>query len=203
MTNKRLRQDWVPPGQSRVLPSRNRVVLLAFGASIPGRWGQPSDSIAHAIERLSKLGLVLLRRSANYSTPPLGFVRQGRYVNAVASFKADIAPGQLLRALKQLEREAGRRPGLRWGPRPLDVDILDMGGRTIGYRGRRKPQRLAGRLQLPHPEMANRGFVLVPLAEVAPGWRHPIDGWTAMERLNRVPALARGIYRIPMQPPRS
>ena len=99
---------------------------------------------------------------------------QPRYLNAVVLVEAYIAPGALLRLLKRIERRAGGRLGARnGGPRPLDIDILDYGGRRIGRPPRRRQR---GRLILPHPEMHRRAFVLVPLLEVAPAWRHPRSG---------------------------
>ena len=81
-----------------------------------------------------------------------------------------MAPAALLRTLKRIERRAGRRLGRHWGPRQLDIDILDFGGRQIGNpRGHRR----RGQLLLPHPEIHRRAFVLLPLREVAAFWRHP------------------------------
>jgi 2-amino-4-hydroxy-6-hydroxymethyldihydropteridine diphosphokinase len=102
-----------------------------------------------------------------------------------------VAPAALLRLIKRIERRAGRRLGVRWGPRCLDIDILDNGGRRLGWPRRRRQQ---GRLMLPHPEMHLRAFVLVPLLEVDPHWRHPtlaVSGRTLLARLPR--ASCRGI----------
>jgi 2-amino-4-hydroxy-6-hydroxymethyldihydropteridine diphosphokinase len=89
----------------------------------------------------------------------------------------------MLRLLKRIERRAGRRLGRRWGPRPLDIDILDYRGTRIGWPPRR---REPGRLILPHPEMHRRVFVLVPLLEIAPHWRHPILGLGARALLSHL-----------------
>jgi 2-amino-4-hydroxy-6-hydroxymethyldihydropteridine diphosphokinase len=82
-----------------------------------------------------------------------------------------------------LERKAGRRAGRPQGPRPLDIDILDYGGRRLGWPGR---GRRRARLVLPHPEAHRRAFVLVPLAQVAPHWRHPVLGASARALLDRL-----------------
>jgi 2-amino-4-hydroxy-6-hydroxymethyldihydropteridine diphosphokinase len=76
----------------------------------------------------------------------------------------------LLRTFKQLERAAGRRFGRHWGPRPLDLDIIDVRGTVLNWP---PLHRVRGGLILPHPEMAARAFVLVPLKEIAPHWHHP------------------------------
>jgi 2-amino-4-hydroxy-6-hydroxymethyldihydropteridine diphosphokinase len=146
-----------------------------------------------ALAELARHGLHLVARSSFYRTPPLGTGCQPPYMNAVFVLQGGIAPAALLRLAKRLERTAGRRRGRRWGPRPLDIDILDLGGCRIGRPGAR---RMEGRLVLPHPELARRAFVLIPLAEVLPQWRHPALGVRAADLLRRSPGLARGIERI-------
>jgi 2-amino-4-hydroxy-6-hydroxymethyldihydropteridine diphosphokinase len=105
-----------------------------------------------------------------YSTAPVGNEHQSRYLNAVIALKTTLPPGTILRIVKDVERRAGRRLGRRWGPRTLDIDILDYGGRKFGHAG---GARRRGTLILPHPELHHRAFVLIPLLEVAPHWRHP------------------------------
>jgi 2-amino-4-hydroxy-6-hydroxymethyldihydropteridine diphosphokinase len=129
-----------------------------------------------------------VRSSSLYSTAPEGLGRQARYFNAVVAVEASVAPAALLRIVKQIERKAGRRLGRHWGPRPLDIDLLDFGGRRIGRpHGRRRP----GQLLLPHPEMHRRAFVLLPLQEIAPSWRHPRLGVRAATLLARLGARQR------------
>jgi 2-amino-4-hydroxy-6-hydroxymethyldihydropteridine diphosphokinase len=97
----------------------------------------------------------------------------------------------LLRLAKRIERQAGRRLGGHWGPRSLDIDVLDYGGRSYGSPSRR---RRRGQLVLPHPEMHRRAFVLVPLLEVVPHWSHPALGATARTLLARLgPSHRRGV----------
>jgi 2-amino-4-hydroxy-6-hydroxymethyldihydropteridine diphosphokinase len=145
--------------------------LLGLGANIPGNWGDPRTSLSQAAAQLEAHGLSLLAASRIYLTKPVGPRRQPPYVNAVVVVRCRMAPGALLRFLKWLERQAGRRLGPRWSPRSLDLDILDYGGRRLGWPAHR---RQPGRLILPHPEMHKRAFVLVPLLEVVPAWRHPV-----------------------------
>lgn len=161
-------------------------IWVGLGANIRGCWGLPGDTLRQAVMELERAGLTLVARSQLYTTRPLGSRRQPPYVNAVAGFTGSIAPAALLRLAKQLERAAGRRTNGRWSSRPLDIDILDFGGRILGRQQRRpgSRSRAAGRLVLPHPEMARRGFVLAPLAAVAPGWRHPVLGVGATELLH-------------------
>jgi 2-amino-4-hydroxy-6-hydroxymethyldihydropteridine diphosphokinase len=163
-------------------------LLLGLGANIAGPWGSPEATLARALVALAQAGLAELARSRLYRTKPLGAGRQPDFLNAVVATRARLAPFQLLRLLKALERQAGRRPGRRWGPRPLDIDILDYGGRRLGWPGARR-----GRtgLILPHPELHRRAFVLVPLSDIAPGWRHPVLGASASALIGRLGAKAR------------
>jgi 2-amino-4-hydroxy-6-hydroxymethyldihydropteridine diphosphokinase len=100
----------------------------------------------------------------------------------------------LLRLLKRLERRAGRRVTPPLQPRPLDIDILDLGGRRLNWPARR---RVSGQLVLPHPLMHERAFVLIPLMEVAPHWSHPVLGVRARTLLARLgPKAVLGVRRL-------
>ena len=156
-------------------------VLLGLGANISGTWGRPPQTLARALAELARLGLKPLARSRLRRSRPVGGGRQPDFLNAVVMIEARLPPAALLRRLKQLERAAGRRPGRRWGPRPLDLDILDYAGRRLAWPGGR-----GSRLTLPHPEMHRRAFVLRPLADIAPHWRHPVLGATAQALLRRL-----------------
>ena len=156
---------------------RANTVLLALGANLAGPWGSPKEALQRAAAELARTqSFTLLRASHVYATAPVGPGRQAPYLNAVIALRAYIAPDALLRLVKSIERRAGRRLGTRWGPRRLDIDIRDYGGRLIG---RAAAQRRQGSLVLPHPLLHRRAFVLVPLLEVAPHWRHPASGETA------------------------
>jgi 2-amino-4-hydroxy-6-hydroxymethyldihydropteridine diphosphokinase len=166
-------RKWLKLEQKQERPAVNRL-LLALGANISGVWGEPRETLARACDVLAKAGLRAVNASHVYATPPLGPGRQAPYLNAVVEFEAGLAPAALLRLIKQIERRAGRRFAPRWSPRCLDLDILDIGSRRLGWPPPRRRER--GRLILPHPEMHRRAFVLVPLLEVAPHWRHPALG---------------------------
>src|SRR5262245_49660307 len=98
--------------------------LLALGANVSGAWGAPRDSLAQACLELEKAGLKVIRSSNLYLTDPVGVGRQSRYLNAVIIVEPGFAPGALLRLLKRLERQAGRKLAPRMYARPLDIDIL-------------------------------------------------------------------------------
>lgn len=120
----------------------------------------PYTQVCSAIDTLAALpGCTLGRCSSLYATAPLGPLPQPEYVNAVVSLATRLSPLELLAALQGIERDHGRvRDGYRWGPRTLDLDLLLYDELQV-----RLPE-----LVLPHPEIANRAFVLVPLAEIAP-----------------------------------
>jgi 2-amino-4-hydroxy-6-hydroxymethyldihydropteridine diphosphokinase len=163
--------------------SRVNTLLLALGANMPGPWGSPRDTLVRAQHELAQAGLRIVRASGIYATTPLGSGRQARYLNAVLLLRGPVAPAALLRLVKRIERSAGRRMGRHWGPRCLDIDVLDHGGRRLGWPPRRRER---GRLILPHPEMHGRAFVLVPLLEVDRHWRHPVLGASARMLLDRL-----------------
>ena len=129
-------------------------VLLGFG----GNLGDPAATIDAALARLDASGVAILARSGFYQTPPWGPVAQPDFINLCALAETAIPPGALLALTQTLEREFGREPGPRWGPRPLDIDILDYDGLVLEQAD----------LVLPHPRLTERAFVLVPLAEIAP-----------------------------------
>lgn len=164
--------------------------MLGLGSNLGGAWGPPAETIRRAIDALETAGLEVIACSRLITSRPVGPVRQPTFVNAVVVVRTRHGAVEMLRRVKQIERAAGRRIGVRWGPRALDIDLLDIGGRRHGAGARRT---MRGRLVLPHPEIARRGFVLVPLAEVAPGWRHPLLCVTAAALLKRQPRLRQGI----------
>ena len=157
-------------------------VLLAFGGNEAGAWGEPAAAILRAFGDLEQNGVRLGAKSRLIATKAFGPAPQPDYVNAVASGITALDAEALLALIKQLEWAAGRRPGPRWGPRPLDIDILDFGGTILGWDRPHDPKHPA-HLVLPHPELANRDFVLALLAEVAPDWRHPVSGLTPRQML--------------------
>jgi len=128
------------------------------------------------LRELARAGVTVEAVSAFYETAAVGRAGQPAYVNAVALIDTHLPPEALLRLLKRIEREAGRRGGSPWGRRTLDIDILDHKGRIEHWRGGRPRFARAGArpLVLPHPWIEKRPFVLRPLLDVAPNWRHPV-----------------------------
>jgi 2-amino-4-hydroxy-6-hydroxymethyldihydropteridine diphosphokinase len=127
--------------------------------------GDPVAQLRGALAALGAMpGSRVVARSALYRNPPMGPQNQPEYVNAVAALLTTLTAGGLLRALQQIESDCGRvRGGQRWGPRTLDLDLLLYGDLQLA----------SDELTLPHPGLASRPFVLVPLSEVAPALRLP------------------------------
>jgi len=119
-------------------------------------------------EELLKAGGRVRKMSSFYCTEPVGFKDQADFLNAVVEIETELAPQDLLALCHRIEQELGRTRDQRWGPRTIDLDILLYGGDAI-----RDP---VGGLTIPHPLLAERRFVLVPLAEIAPRAVHPVLG---------------------------
>ncbi len=177
--------------------------IVGLGANLPGRWGTPAQTLAEAVRRLAESdGVELLRLSRLWRSAAYGGVPQPPFVNAVALLRTRLSPQALLKLLMAVERAAGRRRGVAWGARVLDLDLVDHGGRVmrppgVGRLGGAKTlHRLQRRgLILPHPDVRARAFVLVPLAEVWPEWRHPVTGESLSALLARLPARERTACR--------
>ena len=163
-------------------------ILIGMGANYPGPWGAPSQTIDRALRELDGQGVWLRAVSNFYETAAVGRAGQPAYVNAVALVETAMPPEALLRRLKQIERGSGRRGGSPWGPRTLDLDILDFKGRVQNWQGSAPQFARAGPrpLVLPHPWIEKRPFVLRPLLDVAPDWRHPVTRIAAQELWRRV-----------------
>ena len=163
-------------------------ILVGLGANHPGPWGPPRNTIECALAQLDEKGVRVRAVSCFYETAAVGRAGQPPYVNAAAIIETAMPPEALLRRLKQIEWTAGRRGGSPWGPRTLDLDILDYKGREQNWRGTVPRFARAGRrpLILPHPWIESRPFVLRPLLDVAPDWRHPVTRKSARSLWRRL-----------------
>jgi 2-amino-4-hydroxy-6-hydroxymethyldihydropteridine diphosphokinase len=133
---------------------------LSLGSNL----GDRAANIARALAQLDAAGVRVVRRSSLYKTEPVEFTAQGWFLNLAVEVETALMPRQLIHAIRRIEQEMGRRRIVRAGPRVLDIDILLYGASIVR----------AAELEIPHPRMAERRFVLVPMAELAPGLRHPV-----------------------------
>lgn len=178
-------------------------VLVAFGANLPFGGMQPESTILAAAAALNGGALGDLRLSRLYRTPCFPAGAGPDYVNAAAvlTLRHQIVTSEILARLHEIEARFGRERLRRWGGRTLDIDLLAVGDTVApdlaGFRHwhdlppEAQAQETPDRLILPHPRMQGRAFVLVPLADVAPDWRHPVLGRSVTEMLADLPQAAR------------
>jgi 2-amino-4-hydroxy-6-hydroxymethyldihydropteridine diphosphokinase len=155
-------------------------VVLAFGTNL----GDRAANLAAARSALAPQ-VVVTGESHIYETPPWGVTDQPMFLNQVVEAQTDLEPRPLLDLLKRLESELGRKPGVRYGPRLIDLDILFFDSRIVSEPG----------LEIPHPRIPERAFVLVPLAELLPDFLHPILKVTMRDLMSQVDSS--GVHPFP------
>ena len=160
------------------------MIILGLGSNLPGPWGDPSDMLSGAIEALEDVGVRVHSRSSFLLSAPFGVTGQPVFANAVVVVEAHPPPRALLARCHRVERMAGRERRKRWGPRTLDIDLLAYHDVIMNRHVRPAPAGAFAPLVLPHPGIEHRPFVLEPLAEIAPRWRHPVTGLTAKTMLS-------------------
>jgi 2-amino-4-hydroxy-6-hydroxymethyldihydropteridine diphosphokinase len=156
------------------------VILLALGANIPSIAGEPDITLRFALTAMLAQKIRVAMVSAFYTTPAWPNPSDPAFVNAVAAVETSLDPQSLLLALHGIEAQFGRRRERSNAPRTLDLDLLDYGGRV------EESWPL-----LPHPRICERAFVLVPLADVAPDWRHPVTKQPLSDLLAALPQSER------------
>lgn len=149
------------------------MVYLGLGSNL----GDRKANLRHALELLSE-DITLERVSSIYDTDPWGYEDQPRFLNCVCVGWTSLSPRELLDVVKGVEKTVGREPSFPNGPRTIDVDILFYEQRRVVEAG----------LEIPHPRLAERAFVLVPLAEIASGYIHPVLRLTVEELLQSMTA---------------
>lgn len=161
-------------------------VLIGFGANVSDHAEGVEGSCRDAVRALSGMkGFRTLAVSSLYRTEPIGFKDQPWFLNGVVLGESTFSPQELLKALLDLEKMFGRVRTVRWGPRPLDLDIIFYGDRIIRTEG----------LVVPHPRAHERRFVLEPAAEVCPHFVHPELGVSVLELLQRSEVQSQDVQR--------
>ena len=157
-------------------------VYMGLGANL----GDRAANIGRAMLALERL-VALDGASSLYETAPWGYREQPSFLNSVCTGVTKLGPRSLLEGVKAIEEEIGREQTFRYGPRRIDVDILLYGDRIVNEEG----------LKIPHPDMAERAFVLVPLSELAPDLVHPLLGKRVRELLSELGGGSKSSDRLP------
>lgn len=158
-------------------------VLIGLGGNLTHPChGEPRATLEAALDSLAAPDLRVLARSRWYRSAPVPASDQPWFVNGVAALETALEPAALLARLHDVEAALGRRRGVRNAARTVDLDLLD-------YRGR--ISRPGEQPELPHPRLTGRAFVLLPLAELAPDWRHPVSGRSLEALIAELPAEQR------------
>jgi 2-amino-4-hydroxy-6-hydroxymethyldihydropteridine diphosphokinase len=164
-------------GGEAVKREANKKIYIGLGGNLPHpTYGSPMDTLKASLVELARRGVKIVRLSPWYRTAPVPASEQPWFENAVAEIATDLPADGLLTILHQVEEIFGRARGVPNAARRIDLDLLD-------YRGEIAAESL-GRATLPHPRLSARAFVLLPLADLAPDWLHPVSD-TSIEELFR------------------
>lgn len=155
------------------------MILVALGANLPAPgYAGPRETLEAALAAVETGGTRIAARSPWYASAPVPPSDQPWFVNGVVRLESDLAPGPLLERLHAVEAAFGRRRSVANAARVLDLDLIDHDGRVSGE---------GDWPRLPHPRLAERAFVLLPLADLAPAWRHPASGASLAELMVSLP----------------
>jgi len=187
----------------------NNTFLIALGANLPSAVGLPAQTLTAALKKMAEQGLALIAVSRFYGSPAFPAGSGPDYVNACAVVSADAMPEDVLARLHAIEEELGRVRTERWQARKIDLDLIAAGHIVLpdpeaqaAWRAlplERQMRETPTELILPHPRLQDRGFVLIPLAEIAPGWRHPATGRTVAEMAAGLPEAEKAAL-VPLEP---
>ncbi|GJL84970.1 MAG: 7,8-dihydro-6-hydroxymethylpterin-pyrophosphokina se [Micavibrio sp.] len=154
------------------------MIFVGLGANLPSRFGSPEQTLEAAKLALDRAGVTVVASSHTWRSAPVPVSDDPWYCNAVVAVETDKAPRQVLEALLAIEDDFGRQRSTLNAPRLIDLDLLAYDDEAIGETA----------FVLPHPRMHERAFVLLPLREITPGWRHPVLDKTIDELIEDLPA---------------
>jgi len=159
------------------MPTETPEILIALGANLPSPAGPPAETLKAALAALVEAGVTVRKFSSFIQTPAWPDPADPVFTNLTASLKTSLQPLALLELLHRIEKMFARVRSRPNAARTLDLDLLAYGDMVLTGQG----------LELPHPRLAERRFVLEPLAEIAPHWRHPVTGLTPIQMLEKLP----------------
>ncbi|MGB7244930.1 MAG: 2-amino-4-hydroxy-6-hydroxymethyldihydropteridine diphosphokinase [Sulfitobacter sp.] len=190
-------QGPVPSKIGKRPPPFGSQTLIALGSNLSSEFGDPASTLKYAVDALGRAGAVIRAVSRFYATPAFPSGAGPDYVNAAVLVASDWSAQDTLVQLHVIEAAAGRERMQRWGQRTLDMDLIAIGDQIFPDENahllwRNLPvdmqkMRTPDQLVLPHPRVQDRAFVLVPLADVAPDWRHPILGLSVRQMRDALP----------------
>ncbi len=193
--------------ESRGVPKT--LPIVALGSNERDQFGGARAIVKQAIAALGRADLPVVAQSRLYATPCFPAGSGPDFVNAVVQVDSRLSPEALLARLHALEAEFRRVREKRWGPRTLDLDLLAMGDMVLPDETTqrhwanlplaRQMEEAPARLILPHPRLQDRAFVLIPMADIAPNWRHPVTGNTVTGMLAALPAAEKAAI-VPIEP---
>ena len=163
------------------------MIVIALGANLSSPVGAPPETLTAALGELALRGIEIVAVSPFHESEAWPDPTDPPFVNAVAIVKTELSPSALMTTLHEIETSFGRKRSTPNAPRSLDLDLVDYDGRVEG-----------GPPVLPHPRMATRAFVLVPLSQVEPGWQHPISGKTVEAMIAELPPVDGRIFELPI-----
>ena len=155
------------------MPEKKKVFM-----SLGSNTGNRLIILTKALSELERSGFCIINRSKIWETSPWGFTDQPRFLNMCLCAETELTPEKMIKTIINIEIKLGRRRSIKWGPREIDIDIIAIGEMVI-----ETPD-----LSVPHPHMHERTFVLIPLKEIAPQFRHPVTGKTLDEMIRELPA---------------
>ena len=187
------------------MPQIRSQTLVALGSNMQSDVGSPLQTLKAALEMLERAGAVIRARSRFYATPAVPIGNGPDFVNGAALLETTWAPQEVITHLHEVEARLGRRRAERWGARVIDLDLLAMDHLILpdvstvrvwmDLTPDEQRQKAPGQLILPHPRMHQRGFVLMPLSDIAADWIHPITRRTVAQMCADLPTQDRASIR--------
>ena len=190
-------QDARSEKSSELLPQIRSVALVALGSNVSLSQGDPAETVANAVTAIGDELGVIRAESRQFQTPAFPPGSGPDFVNAAVALETALTPGEVLEGLHRIEARFGRERRERWAPRTLDLDLVAYDDAVLpdvqtynkwaNLLLKEQMEQAPGQMIVPHPRLAERAFVLVPLSDVAPDWRHPVSGLSVSQMLDLLP----------------
>lgn len=156
------------------------MIIIALGSNVDSPWGSPAETLDRAVDEIAAHGIIVSGRSRWIETQPYGMTDQPGFVNGAIHVQTELSPQDLLATLQLIERAAGRKRREKWGPRTLDLDIIAYNDVVLNGEDNTSD------LTVPHADLHNRSFVLLPVYQLNPAWQHPVSGKTVTVMLEEL-----------------